>query len=133
LSGCEHNETCGTAWFPGELRWLARRIRPFLWWHIASFLCIAAGILNRRQKAFVSRRPIVEIAKHWAGLAETARSMHCLSLGIIDERSFREEVLRTGNGQSTHAVTLLRLFSVEAWLKQMMASGVWSGSLARPC
>jgi asparagine synthase (glutamine-hydrolysing) len=109
---------------PGHRRSLMRRALKGI---------VPDEILNRRRKAFVSRRPIVEIAKHWAGLAETARSMHCLSLGIIDERSFREEVLRAGNGQSTHAVTLLRLFSVEAWLKQMMASGVWSGSLARPC
>lgn len=29
--------------FPGELRWLAQRIRPLMPWHAASFLCITAG------------------------------------------------------------------------------------------
>ena len=29
--------------FPGELRWLAQRIRPLVHWHAASFLCITAG------------------------------------------------------------------------------------------
>jgi asparagine synthase (glutamine-hydrolysing) len=88
-------------------------------------------ILNRKRKAFLIRRPIVEIAKHWAGQGEAARQMHCLSLGVIDEQRFAEEVLNAANGQSTHVVALLRLFSVEAWLKQMKASGVWSGSLGK--
>lgn len=30
---------------PGELRWMGQYIRPFLCWHLASFLCIAAGSL----------------------------------------------------------------------------------------
>jgi ABC-type bacteriocin/lantibiotic exporter with double-glycine peptidase domain len=64
LSGCEHNETCGTAWFPGELRWLARRIRPFLWWHIASFLCIAAGSLLSLLTPFVLKWLIDDVIPH---------------------------------------------------------------------
>ena len=30
---------------PSELRWLSKRIQPFLRWHVASFLCITAGSL----------------------------------------------------------------------------------------
>jgi ABC-type bacteriocin/lantibiotic exporter with double-glycine peptidase domain len=30
---------------PTELRWLAQQLRPFLQWHLISFLCIAAGSL----------------------------------------------------------------------------------------
>jgi len=36
----------GSIWsksVPSELRWLGEYIRPFLRWHVASFLCIAAG------------------------------------------------------------------------------------------
>jgi len=32
-------------WLPNELRWLAKQIRPFVSWHIASFLCMTAGSL----------------------------------------------------------------------------------------
>ncbi len=30
---------------PGELRWLVKQIRPFVPWHVASFLCMTAGSL----------------------------------------------------------------------------------------
>jgi ABC-type multidrug transport system fused ATPase/permease subunit len=30
---------------PSELRWLAKQIRPFVPWHVASFLCMTAGSL----------------------------------------------------------------------------------------
>ncbi len=30
---------------PNELRWLAKQIRPFVSWHVASFLCMTAGSL----------------------------------------------------------------------------------------
>ena len=38
----------GSVWskcVPGELRWVAQQIRPFLHWHVLSFLCIAVGSL----------------------------------------------------------------------------------------
>jgi ABC-type bacteriocin/lantibiotic exporter with double-glycine peptidase domain len=31
--------------FPGELRWLAKQVRPFVQWLATSFLCITAGSL----------------------------------------------------------------------------------------
>jgi hypothetical protein len=30
---------------PSELRWLAKQIRPFVPWHVGSFLCMTAGSL----------------------------------------------------------------------------------------
>ncbi len=31
------------SWIPSEIRWLSRQVRPFLGWHIASFVCISVG------------------------------------------------------------------------------------------
>jgi ABC-type bacteriocin/lantibiotic exporter with double-glycine peptidase domain len=31
------------SWIPSEIRWLSRQVRPFIRWHIASFLCISFG------------------------------------------------------------------------------------------
>jgi ABC-type multidrug transport system fused ATPase/permease subunit len=31
------------SWIPSEMRWLFRQVRPFLRWHIASFLCMSIG------------------------------------------------------------------------------------------
>ena len=40
-----HQQRPSSSSFPPELRWLSTRIRPLLWWHLASFLCITAGSL----------------------------------------------------------------------------------------
>jgi ABC-type bacteriocin/lantibiotic exporter with double-glycine peptidase domain len=34
-----------SSWVPSELRWLSKQIRPYVHWHLASFLCITAGSL----------------------------------------------------------------------------------------
>jgi ATP-binding cassette subfamily B protein len=31
------------SWIPSEIRWLSRQVRPFLGWHMASFVCISVG------------------------------------------------------------------------------------------
>lgn len=31
------------SWIPSEMRWLYHLVRPYLRWHLASFICIAAG------------------------------------------------------------------------------------------
>ncbi len=31
------------SWIPSEMRWLYRQVRPFIRWHIASFICISVG------------------------------------------------------------------------------------------
>jgi ABC-type multidrug transport system fused ATPase/permease subunit len=40
-----HERSRWSSWLPSELRWLSWQIRPFLPWHVASFLCITAGSL----------------------------------------------------------------------------------------
>ena len=45
LSSPFHDRRRWKSWAPSELHWLSRQIRPFLQWHLASFLCITAGSL----------------------------------------------------------------------------------------
>jgi ATP-binding cassette, subfamily B, bacterial MsbA len=45
LSFLSHERSRWRSWLPSELRWLSIQIRPFLRWHLASFLCITAGSL----------------------------------------------------------------------------------------
>jgi ABC-type bacteriocin/lantibiotic exporter with double-glycine peptidase domain len=45
LSCFSHERSRWSSWLPTELRWLSKRIRPLLHWHVASFLCITAGSL----------------------------------------------------------------------------------------
>jgi ABC-type bacteriocin/lantibiotic exporter with double-glycine peptidase domain len=42
---CLWHERIWFLWFPNEIRWLAKQIRPLVHWHIGSFLCITAGSL----------------------------------------------------------------------------------------
>ena len=45
MSSFTHQRGCPWSWLPTELLWLAKQIRPLLYWHAASFLCITAGSL----------------------------------------------------------------------------------------
>jgi ABC-type multidrug transport system fused ATPase/permease subunit len=52
-SVCLNSRSIWSKCVPGELRWLGYHIRPFLPWHAASFLCIAAGSLLALVTPFV--------------------------------------------------------------------------------
>ena len=39
------SEVVLSSWVPSELRWLSKQIRPYVHWHLASFLCITAATL----------------------------------------------------------------------------------------
>ncbi len=43
--GSHAREVVLSSGIPNELRWLAKQIRPFVLWHVASFLCMTAGSL----------------------------------------------------------------------------------------
>jgi len=45
LSVLSHERSRWSSWLPSELRWLSKQIRPLLYWHFASFLCITVGSL----------------------------------------------------------------------------------------
>ena len=64
---------------PGQRRSLMRRALTEL---------VPSDILNRKRKAFIERRPLAEISKHWASLAQTRREMRCVWLGIVDGSVF---------------------------------------------
>jgi len=53
LSVSLNGSSIWSKWAPCELRWLEQYIRPFLHWHVASFLCIAAGSLLATVSPFV--------------------------------------------------------------------------------
>src|SRR5215471_5514996 len=50
---CPSGRTIWSKFLPGELRWLAQYVRPFLRWHVASFLCIATSSLLALVTPFV--------------------------------------------------------------------------------
>ena len=45
LSPHGSSEACLPSCIPSEFRWLSKQIRPYIHWHLASFLCITTGTL----------------------------------------------------------------------------------------
>jgi ABC-type bacteriocin/lantibiotic exporter with double-glycine peptidase domain len=65
---------------PSELRWLAKQIKPFVPWHVASFLCITAGSLLALLTPLVLRWLIDEVLpRREAGLLLCAAVLIFLS------------------------------------------------------
>ena len=108
---------------PGQRRSLLRRALAGL---------VPDEILNRKRKARVSRRPLAEISARWTELANTNSETVCASLGIVDERQLRQEILKAEHGLTIHSVTLVRLLSIERWLRGLRETANWSG-VVRDC
>ncbi len=104
---------------PGQRRSLMRRALVGL---------VPNGILDRKRKAFVSRRPITAISTQSEGVVRMGQNMRCASLGITDDKRFHEALLKAQDGQQVYAVTLLRTLSIEAWLRDLSTKGIWSGA-----
>lgn len=90
-------------------------------------------ILNRKQKAFVSKTPLAAITSQWASLSEISRDMVSESLGIIDGDAFRATLQRVRHGQEAAVLPLIRSILIEMWLKTLADSDLFdlSGSSAR--
>jgi asparagine synthase (glutamine-hydrolysing) len=81
-------------------------------------------ILNRKTKAFVARSPMVAISKDWAHFAEMTHNMLSSSLGIVDSERISEALQKVRRGEEVPIVTLRRTLFLEAWLKDLRASGI---------
>jgi ABC-type bacteriocin/lantibiotic exporter with double-glycine peptidase domain len=64
VSFCAQKGIRMSRWVPSEMRWLGWRIRPFFWWHLASFLCITAGSLLSLLTPFVLKWLIDSVLPH---------------------------------------------------------------------
>lgn len=81
-------------------------------------------ILNRKTKAFVARSPMVAISNDWAHFAEMTHNMLSSSLGIVDSERISEALQKARRGEEVPIVTLRRSLFLEAWLKDLRASGI---------
>ena len=94
---------------PGQRRSLMRR---------ALVGIVPEEILDRKRKAFVSRRPIAALSEHGLRSPGGGESMVSASLGIIDEQRFRETLERVKQDLDVPAVNLIRTFEIEQWLRE---------------
>jgi asparagine synthase (glutamine-hydrolysing) len=100
---------------PGQRRSLMRRALAGV---------VPEEVLNRKRKAFVSRRTFVEISEQFDGLLPKLDPMITASLGIVDRAAFRRELEKARVGLETLPVALWRTIGMEAWLRNLDARGL---------
>jgi len=96
---------------PGQRRSLMRRA-------LASI--VPDELLNRKRKAFVVRGPAAGISANWASLETLSRHMLGESLGIVDSNAFLDALTKAREGREVALVSIMRVFSIEAWLSSLM-------------
>ena len=62
------------------------------------------------------RGPMTAISDQWAGLLQRTSAMVSGSLGIVDVQAFERVLQQAHDGMSVPLVTVMRTFTVEAWL-----------------
>ncbi len=89
---------------PNELRWLAKEIRPFVPWHVASFLCMTAGSLLALLTPLVLRWLIDQVLpRREAGL------LLCATVLIFLSYQGRMMLTSVGNYLTLNAVQRMAL------------------------
>lgn len=83
-------------------------------------------VLNRRRKAFVVRAPVISISRQLKRIAE-ARDLTMSTLHIIDRTRLVDEMRRAVCGADVAIVPLLRAFTLEAWITNLIRQNVLSG------
>ncbi|HXA76819.1 MAG TPA: asparagine synthase-related protein [Candidatus Acidoferrales bacterium] len=96
---------------PGQRRSLMRR---------ALAGTVPDELLNRKRKAFVTRRPRTAISAEWAQLVVLTENMVAASIGIIDSALYRRALEEARNGAEVAIVPLLRAIGVEMWLRNLV-------------
>jgi asparagine synthase (glutamine-hydrolysing) len=77
------------------------------------------AILDRKRKAFVSRRPLVTISDQWPMLVELTRDMLISRLGIVDSEKLTDALQEARHGHEVPIVLLKRVLGIELWLRNL--------------
>ena len=75
----------------------------------------------------MTRSGMVAILTDWANLKDVSEQMMSASLGIIDPHSFSESLRKARDGMVVPTITLLRILSLESWLRTLQKEQVLGG------
>jgi asparagine synthase (glutamine-hydrolysing) len=95
---------------PGQRRSLMRR---------ALIGIVPNDLLNRKRKAFVVRKPMINIQTESATLEGLTQRMVAGSLAILDQSVFRHTLQMIRQGRETHFVAFVRSVELEYWLQHV--------------
>ena len=105
---------------PGERRSLMRR---------ALVGTVPHEVLSRRTKQFGVRTPVVALQATWRELEIAIESPLSSRLGYINRSRLLGTLQAIRNGKEAHIVRMLKLISLEFWLRDLVARGLLEGSL----
>jgi asparagine synthase (glutamine-hydrolysing) len=95
---------------PGQRRSLMRR---------ALVGIVPEEILNRKRKAYVARRPSLEITTDWKDFRRKRPQLTSGLLGMVNAEELACALEQVRHGQDAHIVPLFRTLLIEIWLSQL--------------
>lgn len=93
---------------PGQRRSLMRRSLAGI---------VPDAVLNRKRKAFPSRRPMLSLSAESAKLRTSEQGLVTRSLGMINQSSLFETLEKCVRGEEVAIVQVMRTIAVEHWLR----------------
>jgi asparagine synthase (glutamine-hydrolysing) len=108
---------------PGQRRSLMRRALEGI---------VPDEILQRKRKAFVSRRIAIELKDRWSDICDSNRGMVSEEVGVVDVPRFLTAVHDARDAKDVPIVTLLRTLQLESWLRGLRNSGLLCPPLQEP-
>jgi asparagine synthase (glutamine-hydrolysing) len=95
---------------PGQRRSLMRRALAGI---------VPDEVLQRKRKAYVSRRPMVAVSAICSELIEMSRDMLSVELGFVVQSEFARAVQQVASGFEGPLIPLMRTIALELWLRSL--------------
>jgi len=79
---------------------------------------VPSDVLNRKRKAFITRRNFEVIREGWQDIEDLLWDLQLEKLGAVDARRFREMLEQAKRGDAVPLLPLIRMLALESWLRQ---------------
>ena len=100
---------------PGQRRSLMRRALAFT---------VPEEVLNRKRKAHVARGLMAAISSDYAGVNALCQEMVSSSIGLIDQNTITDVLLKGRQGLTVPLVPFMRTLAIEWWLRNLVSFGI---------
>jgi asparagine synthase (glutamine-hydrolysing) len=81
---------------------------------------VPGELLDRKRKAFASRRPLVAISKNWDLLLKLTEDMVTASAGIVDSKELLRALYDARSGRAVPFLAITRTLCLELWLRSLV-------------
>jgi len=82
-------------------------------------------VLNRRRKAFVTRRPRAMVSACWSSLTQISQYLLVSAFGFVEPTTFRSALRNARNGLEVPTGALMRTIALEYWVRYLLERNSW--------